>query len=106
MSDKEKGVIETQALEGGAAEDAESLIEFPCRYQIKAMGRDSEEFHSAVCAIVDEHAPGTPDEAYSHQKSSKGKFVSVSVEVDVDSREHLEKIYGALKDSSHVLYLL
>ncbi len=105
MSDKDE-IIETQAVTDEVPEDAESLIEFPCEYQIKAMGKDNDEFHSAVCAIVDEHAPGTPEDAYSHQKSSKGKFVSVSVKVNVDSREHLEKIYGALKDSSHVLYLL
>ena len=35
--------------------DRESLIEFPCRFPIKAMGRDQSEFEAHVLQIISAH---------------------------------------------------
>ena len=40
----------------------ESLLEFPCRFPIKAMGRNSDDFENVVVAIVLNHAELWPDE--------------------------------------------
>lgn len=88
------------------AEQQESLIEFPCQYEVKVMGRDDEAFHSEVRRIVEVHCDSVTDEHFRTRPSSKGKYISVSANVYVESREHLESLYGALRASEHVLYLL
>ena len=43
------------------SEETISLLEFPCRFPIKAMGRSSENFESIVKGIVLAHAELWPE---------------------------------------------
>ena len=40
---------------GGDGEPRESVLEFPCRFPIKAMGRDEFEFEAHVLQIISSH---------------------------------------------------
>lgn len=87
-------------------EEAGSLLEFPCRFPIKAMGRASDEFESHVTAIVLNHAQLWPEEVVTSAPSKQGNFVSITVTIEAESQQQLDAIYQELTDSSLVMMAL
>lgn len=87
-------------------ERRDSLLEFPCRFPVKAMGRQSAEFESLVVAIVSAHAELWPDEPVRSVPSKAGNFLSVTAVVEATSREQLDRIYQDLTDCAEVLMAL
>ena len=84
----------------------QSLLEFPCRFPIKAMGRQSEEFEALVTRIVLEHAELWPDEPIRSVPSKAGNFVSVTAVIEARSQQQLDAIYSDLTDCPQVLMAL
>lgn len=89
-----------------ADEDKTTLLEFPCRFPIKAIGKNSEAFENVVLDIVLAYAGIWQDEPVRSVPSSAGKFVSVTVVVEAQSREQLDSIYQGLTDCEQVLMAL
>ena len=65
----------------------ESVIEFPCEFPIKMMGRDTAEFRDTARALVENHVGPLPDESVKASLSGKGNFVSVTVTVTATSQQ-------------------
>ncbi|NIP16756.1 MAG: DUF493 family protein [Xanthomonadales bacterium] len=84
----------------------ESLLEFPCRFPIKAMGRNHDDFESVVTEIVLRHAKMFPGEAVATKASGEGNFLSVTMTVEAQSQEQLDRIYNDLTESGRVLMAL
>jgi hypothetical protein len=82
------------------------LLEFPCRFPIKAMGRQSAGFEALVTRIVCSHAELWPGEPIRTTLSRAGRFVSVTAVVEARSQEQLDAIYQELSDCAHVLMAL
>ena len=82
------------------------LLEFPCRFPIKAMGRQSAGFEALVTRIVCSHAELWPDEPVRLTASKGGRFVSVTAVVEARSQAQLDAIYQELSDCAHVLMAL
>jgi putative lipoic acid-binding regulatory protein len=87
-------------------ENETTLLEFPCRFPIKAMGRQSDEFETLVCGIVTRHAQLWPDEPVRSVPSKAGNFVSVTATVEAQSKAQLDAIYRELTDCEQVLMAL
>jgi len=83
-----------------------SLLEFPCRFPIKAMGRQSDEFEQLVTHIICRHAELWPDEPIRSVPSKAGNFVSVTAVIEARSRQQLDNIYQDLTDCEVVLMAL
>lgn len=83
--------------------EQESLLEFPCRFPIKAMGRNQDGFETLVTEIVSRHADLCEGEAVRASASSQGTFLSVTVTIEARSREQLDDIYQDLSDNERVL---
>jgi putative lipoic acid-binding regulatory protein len=83
-----------------------SLLEFPCVFPIKAMGRADEGFSTLVSTIVFAHAEPYPGEAVTVRDSGEGNFQSVTVTIVANSREQLDRIYQDLTDCEQVLMAL
>lgn len=79
---------------------------FPCRYPVKAMGRDDGEFPAIVSAVVDRHI--TPEARLDmHTRPSRnGRFVAVTITIEAHDRNQLEAIYGELNAHPRVLMVL
>ena len=71
----------------------ESVMEFPCSFPIKLMGKESGEFRQAVRELVEKHTGPLEDEAIQASLSRNGRFVSVTITVVAESREQLDNIY-------------
>jgi len=88
------------------SEEQISLLEFPCRFPVKAMGRNSDGFEALVTAIVLEHAQLWPDEAVTVAPSKEGNFISVTATIEAQSQQQLDAIYQDLTDSDQVMMAL
>ena len=86
-------------------EDAQ-LLKFPCSFPIKTMGRDDSEFRDTVVSIVRKHAGNVADNAVRLAPSSKGTFVSVTITIEAQSQDQLDKIYRELSAHEDVLISL
>ena len=83
-----------------------SLLEFPCRFPIKAMGRRTDGFEKLVTGIVSSHAELWPGEAVRSTLSRAGRFVSVTAVIEARSQEQIDAIYQDLTDCGEVLMAL
>ncbi len=78
-----------------------SPFDFPCRFPIKAVGRADAGFETLVVEMVRRHAQGIGADAVSVRGSSGGKWLSVTVTIEAESRAQLDAIYRDL--SAHEL---
>jgi putative lipoic acid-binding regulatory protein len=89
----------------GKQDDARGF-EFPCDYQVKAMGHDDGSFRETVIDILSRHCASIDHERIVCRASRNGKYLSVSVTIEAQSREHLDAIYAALTAHEKVLMRL
>lgn len=85
---------------------AASIIEFPCEFPIKMMGLDTPEFHATARMLVESHVGPLAENAVRFALSSNGKFVSITVTVNVTSQQQLDDIYHDVSAHEKVLMAL
>lgn len=88
------------------AEENETLIEFPCDFDIKAMGPATDDFDAIVVDIVRRHVDDIKEGAVTSKQSSGGKFTSVTVNIYATSKKQLDAIYRELSSHEQVKYVL
>ena len=84
----------------------ESVFEFPCRFPIKAMGRDAEGFPAHVMDLVGAVVGPVALEDVVVRPSRAGRFLSVTITITAQSREELDAVYRNLTSSGRVLFAL
>jgi uncharacterized protein len=83
-----------------------SLLEFPCRFQIKAMGKNRPDFDAIVVEIIRRHVSDIREGAVTSRSSRAGAYTAVSVVIEATSRAQLDAIYQGLSDSPDILMAL
>ena len=86
--------------------NSESLLEFPCDFPIKMMGRDTPGFRSTARALIEKHTGPLDDCAIQTAQSRNGRFVSITVTVCAQSQQQLDNIYREVSSSDEVLMAL
>ncbi|MBA2710454.1 MAG: DUF493 domain-containing protein [Tatlockia sp.] len=76
--------------------DKETLIQFPCHFPIKIIGKNSKDFADDIKAITLQHFPDTADSAIVCQESQKGNYLSITVTIFVHTQDALDELYGEL----------
>lgn len=84
----------------------ETVLEFPCDFPIKMMGRESPEFRATARAIVEKHVGPVADEAVQASLSRNGRFVSITITITATSKQQLDDIYQDVTDHDDVLMAL
>ena len=87
-------------------ERGESLLEFPCAFPIKMMGRDQESFRKAAIELIESHVGEVAEESIATAASSKGNFVSITITINAESQQQLDDIYRALTAHEEILVAL
>ncbi len=82
----------------------EELLEFPCEFHIKVMGRDEPGFQEIVEALVRRHVDEKTELQVALRSSRNANFVSVTLKFEVQSRDQLDNIYREL--TAHELILM
>ncbi|MCC6916701.1 DUF493 domain-containing protein [Nitrosomonas sp.] len=84
----------------------ESLIEYPCDFPIKIMGKSQQGFTQTVLTIVKTHAPDFDDTTLEVRTSKSGTYLSLTCTIQATSRTQLDSLYQALHDHPMVTMLL
>lgn len=84
----------------------DSVIEFPCHFPIKMMGRDTPEFRTTARTLVENHVGPVADDAVRAAVSRNGSFVSITVTVTATSQQQLDAIYRDVSGHDDVLMAL
>ncbi len=80
----------------------ETLLEFPCEFPIKAMGKARDDLDKIVHEIICQFAPETPYSNVKITQSKKGNYLSITTVITATSKEQLDNIYHALTASEHI----
>ncbi len=84
----------------------ETLLEFPCEFPIKIMGKNHHGFHQAVIGILKQHLSDFEETKLSEVESKQKNYCSITVVVKATSQEHLDGIYIDLSASEWVIMAL
>ena len=84
----------------------ESLLEFPCDFPIKMMGEDSPEFRATARALVESHTGPLDEQRVQNALSRNGRFVSVTITINAQSRQQLDDIYRDVSAHPSILMAL
>ena len=86
--------------------EEETLLEFPCDFPIKVMGRAEPGFDALVVELVRKHCPDLHEGAVRTRPSKGGKWVSVTVTMRAESKSQLDAIYLELTAHEKVVMAL
>ncbi len=87
-------------------EEQETLLEFPCKFPVKAMGLNKDDFEALATTLILSHAEIFAGELVTTNPSVSGKFISVTVTIEALSKAQLDRIYQDLTDCEQVLVAL
>jgi len=71
----------------------DTLLEFPCDFPIKIMGKTQEGFAEAMVEIVLRHAPDFDAATVEMRASKGGNYLSLTCTVRATSKEQLDALY-------------
>jgi putative lipoic acid-binding regulatory protein len=83
-----------------------NLLQFPCSYPLKVMGRNTNHFLAVVSTIIERHIAEGDSVVYRSRTSSGGKYISITATLSVQSQEQLTAIYQDLNGHELVLMAL
>ncbi len=84
----------------------ETLIEYPCDFPIKIMGKTTPGFAQTIVELVRRHAPDFEAAGVEMRTSKQSKYLSVTCTVRATSREQLDTLYKELCDHPLVVMVL
>lgn len=93
----------------GPAESEESglaLIEYPSRFPLKVVGKQSDEFETAVLELLRARCPQAEHIEVRRRSSKGGKYLALTLTFTVYSQQQLEEIYQDLYDCEQVVMSL
>lgn len=70
-----------------------TLMEFPCDFQLKIIGKHSALFTKEILSIARKHFPDLKDTAVSSRPSQHGRFLAISLNVYVQDQNTLDALY-------------
>ncbi len=89
-----------------APNPADSLIEYPCDFPIKVMGKRVDGFAQTIAELVQRHDSAFDPSTMGLRASSGGNYLGLTVVVHATSREQLDGLYRELTAHPLVSYVL
>lgn len=84
----------------------DTLLEFPCRFPIKAIGRQEGDFEQLVYDLVKPHVPELTRDDLSRNRSRSGNYLAVTVHILAQDKAQLDAIYADLTANEAVTMAL
>jgi putative lipoic acid-binding regulatory protein len=88
------------------AEQKKQGLEFPCRFPLKTIGKNTGTFEQVVVEIVRRHVPDLQDHEISSRLSRDGKYISITTTFIATSQEQLDGLYYELSSHEHAMMVL
>jgi len=74
----------------------QSLLQFPCAFPIKILGRNDPRLREQVIAVICAHAPDFDPAMLQARSSRHANYVGLTATIEARSRDQLDAIYQAL----------
>ena len=84
----------------------DSLMTFPCDFQLKVIGKNSVYFDADVVNITRKHFPGTEDTCFRQQISQQSNYIAISVTVHALNQDTLDALYLELTQHPDIKMVL
>jgi uncharacterized protein len=81
----------------------ESLLEFPCSFPLKIVGRTRDGFAQSILEVVLRHAPDFDSASMEMRTSREGNYLSLTCTINATSREQLDQLYRELSAHPNVV---
>ena len=88
------------------APKSDSLLTFPTVFPMKVMGRREDGFAQMVCEVVQRHASDFHPGTLEMRTSKNGRYLSLTVTINAESREQLDALYTELSKHPSVMMVL
>jgi len=82
------------------------LLQFPCQFPIKVMGKNTSSFIGDIQAILCSHFPELEVSSIQKKESKEGKYISISITVEAQNKEQLDKLYLEITGHGEVVMAL
>ena len=89
-----------------STESALALLEYPSRFPLKVLGRQSAEFEASVLALVRARCPQAEHIEISKRSSKGGKYLALTLTFTVYTQQQLLDIYRDLHQCEQVVMSL
>lgn len=89
---------------GNGASEARKLLSFPCRYDLKVIGRQTSRFEAMAQGIVTRHVEPHDLLAVSSRLSGGQNYLALTFIITARSYEQLDALYRELSDCDDVLF--
>jgi hypothetical protein len=86
--------------------DKNSLMEFPCHFPIKIIGKNHPEFATDIDVILRKHFPTTPADAITSQLSLQGNYLAITITVHAHNQASLDALYHELTQHPDIKMVL
>lgn len=83
-----------------------SLLEFPCEFPLKIMGRTRPGFAQAIAEVVQKHAPDFDAATVEMRPSRENRYISLTATINAQSQQQLDQLYKELCDHPMVSLVL
>lgn len=83
-----------------------TVLQFPCDFPLKVMGRAADDFDALVIEIVLRHVSTLREGAVQTRASREGRYLAVTVTVQAESQQQLDALYRELTAHARVLMVL
>ncbi len=84
----------------------DKLFNFPCKFPIKVIGKDTNDFEDIIFKLIKKHIPLIHKNQFKYKSSSNKKYISVTITILATSKNQLDNIYLELNNHPLVLYTL
>lgn len=84
----------------------DKLLEFPCTFPIKAIGKNTADFENHVVVIARNHISQLDEANISSRPSNGDKYLGVTITFTAESQQQLDALYQELSGSERILMLL
>jgi putative lipoic acid-binding regulatory protein len=79
---------------------------YPCLFPVKIIGKTGLAFETDVLSVMRRHVDDLAEEKIGRTESSGGKYLSLTIYINAQSREHLEQVYAELNARESVILVL
>ena len=87
-------------------EELQTLLEFPCEFPLKIMGRTQPGFAQTIIGIVQRHAPDFDPATVTMRPSRENTYLSITATITAQSKEQIDDLYRELCDHPMVSLVL
>ncbi len=84
----------------------ESLIDFPCDFPIKVIGKSDSDIDEHVVGILLKYVPTIYEGAVRSRRSKNGNYVALTITIKIGSQSQFDQISQALGSSDMVVMIL